>query len=48
MDTNLEQEIKKDSPKVAPIKVDGTEVFEHGEDTATAEGIENEIGRAHV
>lgn len=30
-------------PKVAPVKVDGTEVFEHGEDTATADRLENGV-----
>jgi len=30
-------------PKVAPVKVDGTEVFEHGEDDATAEDRENGV-----
>jgi len=30
-------------PKVAPVKVDGTEVFEHGEDTATADKLENGV-----
>ena len=33
--------VKEDAPKVAPIRIDDTEIYEHGEDDATAKGLEN-------
>ena len=35
-------------PKAAPIKINGTEVFEHGEDTATANKQENGINPTNL
>ena len=35
-------------PKIAPIKLDGTEVFEHGEDTATANKEENGVNPTNL
>lgn len=34
---------KPEAPKIEPVKVAGTEVVEHGEDTNTAQGLENGI-----
>lgn len=35
-------------PKAAPIRVNGTEVFEHGEDTATADKQENGVNPTNL
>jgi broad specificity phosphatase PhoE len=37
------KKVKEDAPKVAPIRIDDTEIFEHGEDDATAKGLENGV-----
>jgi len=38
---SIMMKVKEDAPKVAPIRIDDTEIYEHGEDDATAKGLEN-------
>ena len=40
---SIMMKVKEDAPKVAPIRIDDTEIFEHGEDDATAKGLENGV-----
>lgn len=40
---SIMKRVKEDSPKVAPIVIDDTEIFEHGEDDASAKGVENGV-----
>jgi broad specificity phosphatase PhoE len=37
------KKVKEDAPKVAPIRIDDTEIYEHGEDDATANNLENGV-----
>ena len=40
--------VKEDAPKVAPIRIDDTEIYEHGGDDATAKGLENGTGPTNL
>jgi len=40
---SIMKKVKEDSPKVAPIIIDDTEIFEHGEDDASANNLENGV-----
>jgi broad specificity phosphatase PhoE len=40
---SIMMKVKEDAPKVAPIRIDDTEIFEHGEDDATANNLENGV-----
>ena len=40
---SIMKKVKEDAPKIAPIRIDDTEIFEHGEDDATAKGLENGV-----
>jgi broad specificity phosphatase PhoE len=40
---SIMMKVKEDAPKVAPIRIDDTEIYEHGEDDATAKGLENGV-----
>jgi len=45
---SIMKKVKEDSPKIAPIVIDDTEIFEHGEDDATAKNLENGTGPTNL
>jgi broad specificity phosphatase PhoE len=48
MSLNVMKKLKEDSPKVAPIRIDDTEIFEHGEDDATEKKLENGVNPTNL